>query len=117
MMSLGVYEVLNIGSSVFGFAAILVGILLWRKQGLIEELEGKILRLESEGSEKDNRIDKLIAFCKTVSTAKSETRKVIIVGPRACGKTSIVSLWCKVEKLMNSISPTIGFQTYDYKFG
>jgi hypothetical protein len=108
-----------------GFVAtvtsIVVGTLLWQKQGFTEEQSKKIMMLEREVKKlKDEanglkkRISTLVDFCATVSTTESKWHNVILIGPRDSGKSSIASLWCKVDKLIVSMSPTPSFDTYDY---
>jgi GTPase SAR1 family protein len=108
-------SLLTIISIVATTAAVIVGILLWIKQGLIEEQTTKIMVLERELKETSERISILESFCSTVHTTEMEQRNVIVIGPRASGKSSIVTLWCKVDRLIESITPTVTFDVYDYR--
>jgi GTPase SAR1 family protein len=95
-------------------ASVIVGILLWTKQELMEEQSTKIMKLERELKEADSRISTLESFCSDVFTTEVEQRNVILIGPRASGKSSIVTLWCEVDRLIESITPTVTFDAYDY---
>ena len=107
-------DFINVGSIVAMTFASVVGVQLWRKQGLVEEQSRKILSQKHELEKASERISVLEEFCKTVSTTETEKHSVIIIGPRASGKSSIVSLWCEVDRLIETISPTVSFDTYDY---
>ena len=61
------------------------------------------------------RVKVLEDFCKTVYNTENKYRNVIIIGPRASGKSSIVTLWCRPDKLIKSMTPTPHFDRYDYK--
>ncbi|MCB2263129.1 MAG: GTPase domain-containing protein [Candidatus Thiosymbion ectosymbiont of Robbea hypermnestra] len=114
---MNIADFINLGSVVATIVAVAVGIQLWRKQGLLEEQSRKIYELKGIVKRNKDRLSKLEDFCKTVCTTEKEQYNVIVIGPRASGKSSIVSLWCEIDRLIESISPTVSFSTYDYNYG
>ena len=107
-------DFINIGSVIATTSAVYVGTQLWKKQDFIEEQSRKILSQKRELDNAHGRVVILEDFCKTVSTTETRQHHVIVIGPRASGKSSIVSLWCEVDRLIETISPTVSFDTYDY---
>ena len=106
--------ILTLISIVATIVSIVVGILLWRKSELLDEQSRTILSLRREANNSKEHISTLEKFCATVSTVEEKRYHVILIGPRNSGKSSITSLWCKVDKLITTISPTPTFDTYDY---
>lgn len=107
-------DFINIGSIIATACTGYIGAILYKKQGFVEEQSRKILSQDNELEKKNKRILVLKKFCETVSTSESKEHNVIVIGPRASGKSSIISLWCEIDRLIETISPTVSFDTYDY---
>ena len=91
-----------------------VGIKLHKKQEIMEDLQTQVKSVLKELKVAQDRISILSRFCETAVSNEIHFTPVIIMGPRACGKSSLVGLWCKIERLISSISPTPSFDTFDY---
>ena len=85
------------------------------KQNLIDKQLSQIFQLNEKNEKNGKRVKLLEDFCKTVYNTEKKYRNVIIIGPRLSGKSSIVTLWCRPDKLIKTLSPTLDFDTYDYK--
>ncbi|GAB5448983.1 GTPase domain-containing protein [Gymnodinialimonas sp.] len=105
-------------------ASTLAAYFLWQRQSTIEDQTSRINSLERALEIKDSELKALSVkaqslenFSSSVYTTTKEYHNLVVIGPRGSGKSSIVSLWCKIEQIISSISPTPNFETHEYKVG